>query len=78
MKVLLKYNNLIGANRGYMSSYLLFHIIYAVYLQYREECCDNDKGNVYYLLYNFLKFYYLKFDEKKKLYLIKKRRKSKC
>ena len=49
MKVLLKYNNLIGANRGYMSSYLLFHIIYAVYIQYREECCDNDKGNVYYL-----------------------------
>ena len=54
LKILLKINNLNDTYKGYMNSYLLFHLVYFIF---KFENCKYNKNNICDFLIDFLYFY---------------------
>jgi len=65
IKSIMKSQNFIDVHNEYMSSFCLFHLIYAYYIYLKQNVNEFDEDNIYYFILNFFNFYGKNFNESK-------------
>ena len=62
VKQIMKKFNLINSYYGYLSSYTLFHLVYAFYLLFYRKNKNEHKGNIYLFILKFFEYFGFRYE----------------